>query len=186
MSFRREGAFGVAAALTAALALAVLVPAAGALTKATAPESASSATEHALLHSRALWATIDVCTPPDQHDVVGVRGSMPGDGQAHDRMYMSFRLQYLAAGKRWTNVSSGASSGWVSVGGAAAARQAGTSFDLKPVQGKPPVTLRGVVDFQWRHGNAVRYAAAELTTGAHKGVTDADPPNFSAATCAIG
>jgi hypothetical protein len=101
-------------------------------------------------------------------------------------MYMSFRLQYLAAGKRWSDVSSGASSGWVAVGGGAQARQAGTSFDLKPVQGKPPVTLRGVVDFQWRHGASVRYEATELTSAGHKGVADADPANFSAASCVIG
>jgi hypothetical protein len=127
-----------------------------------------------------------VCTPADQHNVVGIRGSMPGDGKPADEMYMSFRLQYLSAGKRWSDVSSGASSGWVAVGDGAAARQEGTSFDLKPVEGKPPVTLRGVVDFQWRHNRSVLYEATEATTAGHKGVADADPANFSAAGCAIG
>ena len=43
----------------------------------------------------------------------------------------------------------------MAVGGAASARQGGTSFELKPVAGKPAVTLRGVVDFQWRHAKTV-------------------------------
>jgi hypothetical protein len=150
-----------AVALAATLGLAGVAPAAPARSK----ESAPSAAERALLHSHELWATIDVCTPADQHNVVGIRGSMPGDGKSADKMYMSFRLQYLAAGKRWSDVS---------------------SVDLKPVQGKPPVTLRGVVDFQWRQGTSVLYVATELTSAGHKGVADADPANFSAASCVIG
>jgi hypothetical protein len=176
------------AALCGALALAVTLGLAGVAPAAPArsKESSPSAAERSLLHSHELWATIDVCTPADQHNVVGIRGSMPGDGKSADKMYMSFRLQYLAAGKRWSDVSSGASSGWVAVGGGAQARQEGTSFDLKPVQGKPPVTLRGVVDFQWRQGTSVLYVATELTSAGHKGVADADPANFSAASCVIG
>ncbi len=37
--------------------------------------------QRALLTSKELWATIDVCDPPDQPNTLGVRGSMPGDGQ---------------------------------------------------------------------------------------------------------
>jgi hypothetical protein len=142
--------------------------------------------ERALLHSHELWATIDVCSPQDQPDVVGIRGSMPGTGNTHERMYMSFRLQYLAVGNRWLNVSSGAGAGWVAVGAAGSTHQGGTSFDLKPAGGKPPVSIRGVVDFQWRDAGKVLVSTAEPTTVGHKALVGADPAGFSAASCAVG
>jgi|GEM_PF-587839 hypothetical protein len=175
----------------AMVALAAIVPAA-ALTAATtlatpAPAKTSKPlSEHALLSSHELWATIDVCDPADEPNTVGVRGSMPGDGQAHDKMYMSFRLQYMNASKQWVNLASGASSGFVAVGAGASARQGGTTFDLKPVTGQPPVTLRGVVDFQWRRGKTVVLSAARPTLAGHKSLAGADPASFSAATCVIG
>ncbi len=82
-------------AAVAALALCVGLaapPARAATTKA----GGEAATMKALLHSRELWATIDVCSPTDQRDYVGVRGSMPGDRRRGDHMYMSFALQYRA------------------------------------------------------------------------------------------
>lgn len=184
-SKRMNVCVAVAAASAAALAPAASVPALArpASTKASAP----TALERALLHSHELWATIDVCDPADQPDTVGVRGSMPGDGSAHDRMFMSFRLQYLdSATKAWVNLASGASSGFVAVGGAGAARQAGTSFELKPVAGRPAATLRGVVDFQWRRGKSVLVSAAEPTSAGRKSLAGADPAGYSAATCIIG
>jgi hypothetical protein len=176
-------------ALVLAAALAASAPA-----KASTSSSTSSgaqavklkALERALLHSHELWATIDVCDPADQPSTVGIRGSMPGDGHTHDSMYMSFRLQYMGASGRWVNLSSGASSGFVAVGTGASARQGGTSFELKPVAGKPAVTLRGVVDFQWRRGKTVIVSGAEPTTAAHKSLAGADPEGYSAASCIIG
>jgi hypothetical protein len=145
-----------------------------------------SAIERELLHSHELWATIDVCSPTEQPDTVGIRGSMPGDKRAGERMYMSFRLQYMSASGQWLDLASGASSSFVAVGSGASARQGGTSFDLKPVSGRPPVTLRGVVDFQWRRGKTVLVSGAEPTTAGHKSLAGADPADYSAATCLIG
>ena len=84
-----------------------------------------------------MWATIDLCNPPDQPDTVGVRGSMPGDDHSKDQMYMSFRLQYMnATTKQWVDlVQHGAA--FVAVGVAKTARQGGSSFELKPVAGNP-------------------------------------------------
>ncbi len=141
----------------------------------------------ALLKSRELWATIDVCSPADKPNEVGIRGSMPGDGRPHDRMYMSFRLQYLDAPTgRWLNLASGSTPSFVAVGAAAAVRQDGWSFRLVPAAGKPAVTLRGVVDYQWRRGRTVLASAVRLTTAGHRSVAGADPPTYSAATCLIG
>lgn len=167
--------------LLALLALAA-VPATPALAASRRP--ARSALARALLRSPELWATIDVCNPTDQPYTVGIRGSMPGDGQARERMYMSFRLQYLnTATNRWVDLSSAASS-FVAVGSGASARQGGRSFQLVP--GKAAFTLRGVVGFQWRRGATVLLSTSRPTSAGRKSLAGADPAGFSAATCPIG
>jgi hypothetical protein len=139
-----------------------------------------------LLRSRLLWATIDVCNPTDQPNTVGIRGSMPGDHQAHDTMYMRFRLQYMdSATKSWTDLSK-ASASYAAVGSGAAARQAGRSFQLDPVAGQPAFTLRGVVNFQWRRGSKVLAQISRTTSAGRQSLAGSDPANFSAATCSIG
>ena len=100
-------------------------------------------------------------------------------------MYMSFRLQYMTASEHWANLAGAASSGWVAVGGGASPRQGGSSFALKPVAGKPAVTLRGVVDFQWRRGGTVLLSTAVPTSAGHRSLAGADPANFSAASCVL-
>jgi hypothetical protein len=141
---------------------------------------------HSLLQSRLLWSTIDVCNASDQPDTVGIRGSMPGDGRPHDSMYMRFRLQYLnTTTKRWTDLT-GAASAAVFVGPGSSARQAGRSFTLARVAGRPALTLRGVVGFQWRSGATVMQATSRPTTAGRHSLAGADPPNFSAAACSIG
>jgi hypothetical protein len=168
------------------LALAVLIPAGTLVSSAYAKAAKPSTLERALLHSHELWATIDVCSPADQPNTVGIRGSMPGDKRAGDRMYMSFRLQYMTTSDQWVNLASGASSGFVAVGSGASSRQGGTSFELKPVAGKPAVTLRGVVDFEWRRGKKIVVSGTESTSAGHRSLAGADPADFSAAACVIG
>jgi hypothetical protein len=139
-----------------------------------------------LLGSHELWATIDVCSPADQPDTVGIRGSMPADGVAHDRMYMSFRLQYMAPNaKQWINLA-GASSKFIPVGSASAARQGGWSFQLVPVPGNPAFTLRGVVSFQWRKGGSVLETISRPSSAGRHSLAGADPVGFSAASCLVG
>jgi hypothetical protein len=151
------------------------------LVAAFAPASA-----HSLLHSRELWATVDVCSPKDQPNTIGVRGSMPGDGHSKDVMYMRFRVQYLdATTKKWLNLTQGADSGFTRVGSAQLARQAGRSFQFAPASGKSAFTLRGSVTFQWRRGTTVLQTATAPTTAGHRSLAGADPRGFSAATCAL-
>ncbi len=173
--------------LLAVLAVAAaLAPSSAAALATTVPKQVGKTSGRALLASRELWATIDICNPPGKADTVGIRGSMPGDGTAGDRMYMSFRLQYMNASKRWVDLASSAPPSFVAVGGGGSARQGGSSFELKPVSGKPAVTLRGVVDFQWRHRKTILMSTSQPTSAGHKAVVGADPANFSAATCSIG
>jgi hypothetical protein len=153
---------------------------------AAAKATGTTPAERKLLQSHELWATIDVCDPADQPNTVGIRGSMPGDSESNQKMFMSFRLQYLNTSKQWVDLSSGASSGYLAVGGAMSARQGGTSFELKPVAGEAAVTLRGVVDFEWRHGKTVVLSATRTTAVGHRSLAGADPANYSAATCIIG
>jgi hypothetical protein len=171
-------ALAAAAALLLAAALAASAPAAA------APKRASA---HALLSSHELWATIDVCNPTDQANAIGIRGSMPGDREAHDKMYMSFRAQYLnATTKQWVNLVGGVSHSYIPVGSGASARQDGFVFTLAPAAGAAAVELRGVVDFQWRQGSTVLLSAARPTAAGHLSVIGADPQGFSAASCLIG
>jgi hypothetical protein len=170
--------------LLAGAAAAVLAPVPALAASAPSAPGKSSALMRALLRSRELWSTVDVCSPADQPYTIGIRGSMPGDHQAHDRMYMSFRLQYLSSEtKHWVDLA-GASSSFVAVGSGKSARQGGRSFQLVP--GKGASMLRGVVSFQWRRGKTVLQSTTRPTTAGHHSVAGADPAGFSAATCSIG
>ncbi len=168
-------------------ALVLLLPAPALAASRSSSATKTSASKNALLKSPQLWATINVCSPSDQPDTVGIRGSMPGNGQAGETMYMSFRLQYLSsATKRFVDLVTGSAPRFVAVGSAKLALEAGRSFQLVPVPGKPAFKLRGVVSFQWRKGTRVLESLSRATTAGHKSVSGADPPHFSAATCSIG
>jgi hypothetical protein len=131
--------------------------------------------------SRDLWATIDVCDPPDQRYTVGIRGSMPDMGRAGERMFMRFRLQYLSEG-RWVDLE-GAASGLVKL--PASNHQDGRSFTLKAPPHGAVYTLRGVVNFQWRRGSTLLAALSRATSAGHQSGSGADPAGFSAAQCRI-
>ncbi len=176
--------FSVAALVLLCSALALCIHAAQSTAKASAATTLTS--RHSVLTSTQLWATIDVCNPPDQPDTVGIRGSMPGDGESNQTMYMRFRLQYEAASKKWVDLTTEAGSGFVAVGRAKSTRQAGRSFQLVPVPGKPAFMLRGVVSFEWRRGSTVVTSVARPTTAGRQSLAGADPAGYSAATCSIG
>jgi hypothetical protein len=135
--------------------------------------------------SAELWATVDVCNAPDQPDTIGIRGSMPGDGDWKDDMYIRFQVEYLQITTHtWTDVSPGGESTWMRLGPSSAVRQGGQTFQFVP----PPAetasfTLRGVVGFQWRRGAKVIHSATRITTAGHKSLAGADPAGFSAASC---
>ncbi|MGA7703505.1 MAG: hypothetical protein WB998_01275 [Solirubrobacteraceae bacterium] len=139
-----------------------------------------------LLHSRELWATVNVCSPKDQPNTIGIRGSMPGDGHAKDTMYMRFTVQYEeSTTKQWAAVGKEADSGFLKVGSADLARQAGRSFQFAPAAGKPAYVLRGDVVFQWRRGTTVLETTTVPTTASHKSLAGADPTGYSSATCTL-
>jgi hypothetical protein len=180
------GAGHAAMATVLAGALAAAGPAASAgAAAARTPGRARAQLYPSLRHSTELWATIDVCNPPHERNTVGIRGSMPGDGQARDAMFMRFRLQYMdLALHRWVDMAQ-ADSGFLAVGSSRTARQAGRSFVLYPPAGGGAFILRGIVSFQWRRGPALLATISRATKAGHRSLAGADPPNYSAATCRI-
>jgi len=169
-----------------ACVLAAVLPATSPAALSAARGAAASASIQALLSSRELWATIDVCNARDQPNVLGIRGSMPGDGNRGDGLYMRFVAQYRN-GSRWAALGNGASTGYASAGsGSAHSRQAGTSFVIAPVAGHAAFMLRGIVDFQWRRAGRVIATATRATTAGRRSLAGADPAGFSAAECSIG
>jgi hypothetical protein len=159
-----------------AFAPASLAAAAGAKLAARAP---------ALANGHALWATIDVCGS-EPSPMVGIRGSMPSDGQPHETMYMLFKVQYLdTKTKQWTDLPKGGHSSGVKVGTASTTRQAGWTFELAAPPHGSTFQLRGVVEFQWRQGSKVTLSTSRPTSGGHPSAAGAVPRGFSAATCTI-
>jgi hypothetical protein len=152
-------------ALLAVLAAALLFPAAAAARKDTA-----------------LWATVNVCDTAKQPDAIGIRASMPGTPKGA-RLSMRFRVQYRTADGAWKDVED-ADSGWRVVGTAkGAAVESGWSFNFdKPAKA---VTLRGVVRFRWRRGDALPRQAELATEAGHRSSAGADPADYSAATCVL-
>ncbi|HXB14859.1 MAG TPA: hypothetical protein VNV44_03850 [Solirubrobacteraceae bacterium] len=188
MSLASQSRALAASVALAAVPLAWVLEGEAAAAPAPSPRPGSEAAlMQSLLRSRELWATIDVCSPADEQNYVGVRGSMPGDRHAHDKMYMRFRLEYMNTTKKtWADLTSATSPTFVYVGPGSGVRQGGRSFQLVPRTGKPAVMLRGVVEYQWRRGKTVVQSTSRATGPGHKSVAGADPPGYSSATCSIG
>jgi hypothetical protein len=160
------------------LATALLTLAIGCATGALAHTAAAQA------KPSELWATVDLCNTAAHPDTIGIRGSMPGDGRARDRMYIRFLVQSLDESTHtWSNVGRSADSGFVLVGSGALTRQAGRSFEFKPTA--TTFTLRGMVEFQWHHAGRTVRSVMLASTAEHKSLAGAEPKGFSAATCAL-
>jgi hypothetical protein len=129
------------------------------------------------------WATVNVCDTAKQPGTVGIRASMSGSPKGV-RLSMRFRVQYKVDDDRWADVA-GADSGWRMVGTAKGVPvESGWSFTFaKPSK---PVTLRGVVRFRWRKGDALPRTAEVTTEGGHRSAAGSDPAGYSAATCSLG
>jgi hypothetical protein len=150
-----------------------------------AQATASAATPLPSQASPLLWATIDVCDPAGQPNTIGIRGSMPGTGDRHQRMYMQFVLEYRSPSGHWHYRGGGGESPLVAVGkGSAVSRQAGWDFMLAPSSSET-YTLRGVVIFEWRLRGVTIAQDVRATRSGHVTATGSDPLGYSAATCRI-
>jgi hypothetical protein len=157
-----------------------------ALLMAAAPACAAARQADPILHDKRLWATINVCDTVGHPDSIGIRGSMPGDGDKTEVMFMRFGVQLFdTADARWRNLD-GADSGFVEVGSARKARQSGNTFTITPPRpGSAPYLLRGVVSFEWREAGKVVRHTRRSTAAAHSNTAGSDPVGFTSATCTI-
>ena len=157
-----------------------------ALLLAVAPACAAARQADPILRDKRLWATVNVCDTVGHPDSIGIRGSMPGDGDKGEVMFMRFAVQLFdAADARWHNLD-GADSGFVEVGSARKARQSGNTFTITPPRpGTAPYLLRGVVSFEWREAGQVVRHTRRSTAAAHPNTAGSDPAGFSSATCTI-
>jgi hypothetical protein len=152
---------------------------------AAAPMIAAAATALPDPSSPLLWSTINVCNTPGHPRMIGIRGSMPGTGDRHEQMYMSFNVEYRGPSGTWHSLSDGGLSAFIHVGnGASVARQAGQDFKVEPTSAAR-YALRGVVVFEWRlHGRTLT-SFARATRAGHTAAAGADPRGYSASTCTI-
>jgi hypothetical protein len=136
--------------------------------------------------SKDLWATVNLCDTTFHDNMMGVRASMPGDGD-HTKMYMRFIAQYYDRGKQlWTEVKGSGVSKWIYVGsGIFARRQGGYTFAFDPPASGKTFVLRGAVDYKWTKGRRIVRTAHLLTKSGHPNTKGADPKTYSAALCEI-
>lgn len=132
-----------------------------------------------------LWATINICDTANHPNDMGVRASIPGDGD-HTRMYMRFHAQYYDhQNQAWPEVK-GSPSKWFYAGSGIYRRaERGYTFSFEPPQGGSTLTLRGSVDFKWVKKHHTIRTARQVTKTGHPGTLGADPKDFSAALCNI-
>jgi len=170
-------------ALSAVSMLALTTMAAVWPASAAAAASPSAAQEHAAVlkaeRSRSLWATVNVCNTRAHHDQVGIRGEMPALGFPA-RLEMTVQLTYLDS----------VTGHYAPVPGAQTRIQLGTVTHGDVQDGalfrfRPTVTLQGKVTFTWSRDGRTLGSVTRATSGRHRGVADADPRGFSAATCRI-
>jgi hypothetical protein len=136
--------------------------------------------------SKDLWATVNVCDTRLHDNMMGVRASMPGDGN-HTKMYMRFIAQYYDRSKQlWSEVRGSGISKWIYVGsGIYRRRQGGYTFAFDPPASGKTFVLRGAVDYKWTKGRRIVRTAHLITKGGHPNTKGADPASYSASICEI-
>ena len=132
---------------------------------------------------RSPWATINVCDPPTARGQVGVRASVPN--RANAAQWVRIRIQFFdRARAAWRVVRTGGDTGFRRLSRGGGRFFGGTTFTITPPAAGSSLTLRGLVDIQWRRGRRV-VSAAQITT--HGGHADGSDPllRVSAPTCVI-
>jgi hypothetical protein len=132
------------------------------------------------------WATVNVCDPAGQPDVMGVRASLPGDG-SDARMFVRFTAQWHDnAQKAWLPVAGAATSPWLPAGSARSrSRQAGWNFEFESPPAGGVFLLRAVAELQWRKGATVVRSASLVTSAGMADVMEGDPAGTSLASCTM-
>jgi len=171
-------------ATTVAVAFASLAAAApAALARGSRPHLTHAQIKSAVnraVHSRGLWATVNICNTSTHPEMLGLRGEMPALGfPAH--MYMTFQVEYWSFTTNHFEPFDKVRK-TVDVGSATTGlHQAGLTF------GKftPPIVLAGEVTFEWRQGRKLLGRSVRFTGRGYQGVDYGDPPGYTSVTCNI-
>ncbi len=151
--------------------------------------AAAEARSADVARSADLWATINVCDTAAHPDTIGIRGSMPGLGNRTSRLFMRFRVQYLAQpDSTWEDVERDGDSGWLALGRSKRrVVESGQNFQFLPPSGGGAHRLRGLVTYKWlaRRSPKVLLRARRVTESGHRSTRGADPGGYSAAICDI-
>jgi hypothetical protein len=179
-SARMSGAVRVSVSVVAILAFAI--PAAAARPR---PPTATQIRQAVLRleHSRDLWATVDICDTKRHPRALGIRGQMPslGFGATHE---MNIQVEYQPTPKIGFKPDPDPHAKQSVALGYSASKllQGGSIFYQFP---RHTGLLRATVAFVWRRGHRQIARIVRTTTGGHRNVDGAEPPNFSAAQCLI-
>jgi hypothetical protein len=131
-------------------------------------------------HSKALWATVNICDTKKFPDTLGVRGQMPALGFGSS-LSIDIQVDFFdKTKKRFVPVPSATMK--IPLGRVASGlQQGGATFTFQPHTG----LLSATVDFQWMRGGKVLAHTTRRTTGAHKSADFGNPAHFSAPQCTI-
>jgi hypothetical protein len=131
-------------------------------------------------HSRALWATVNICDTKKYPNTLGVRGQIPALGFKAS-LSMNIQVEFFDSSKQRFVPVPGATMA-IPLGSATTGlQQAGATFSFKPHTG----LLSARVEFDWSRAGNVIGRAFHDTTGGHADEDFGSPPHFSAATCRI-
>ena len=172
------------AVTTTVLAAAILSSAAaGAASGATAPSRRTIVRAVATAErSRALWATVNICSSRRDPDSLGIRGQMPTLGFPAT-LEMRIQVNYWSpAGKRFVAIHSATAMKTLALGQQAGGlQQDGAIFPFSAHAGR----LNATITFTWTRAGKVLGRVARRTTAGHPTANYGSPPHYSAAQCTI-
>jgi hypothetical protein len=140
-------------------------------------------TSRADAQTRTPWATINACDPSGAPGAVGVRVSVPNRRDA--AQFLRIRIQFFDTSRRaWRVVRTGGDTGFRRLSRGGGRFFGGTTFTITPPKAGSSITLRGLVDIQWRRRRRV-VSRTQVTT--HGGHFDGNDPllQVSQPTCVI-
>jgi hypothetical protein len=131
-------------------------------------------------HSKALWATVNICDTKKFPDTLGVRGQMPALGFSSS-LSIDIQVDFFdKTQKRFLPVPSAKMK--IPLGRVASGlQQGGATFTFQPHTG----LLSATVEFRWMRAGKVLAHTTRRTTGGHLSADFGSPPHFSAPQCTI-
>jgi hypothetical protein len=179
-------AIGAAGATSPSASQAVSEPAGPAVASAAGsaaqptPAQVRKAVQRAL-HSRKLWATINICDRPHgiYQNTIGIRGQIPALGFG-TRFGMKVAVLYWSSPKKRFLVDPFAEHAKRLGPGTTGAYQWGANFKFNPT-----LRLSGQVTFKWIYKGKVIGTATRMATAGHHDADRGIPKGYSAATCRI-